>query len=110
MAYPRIKELRKDADMKQWQMAYLLNCTQQAYSDYETGRHEVPIGILIALAEYHKTNVDYILGLTNKITLEGNKGQRKSCSCPSNKRQLVTHIKPEPCKNKCVYCYWKDND
>ena len=51
-----------------------------------------------------------ILGLTDKITLEGNKGQRKSCSCPSNKRQLVTHIKPEPCKNKCVYCYWKDND
>ena len=68
MVYPRIKELRQDADMKQWQMAHLLNCSQQAYSDYETGRHEVPVGILISLAEYHHTNVDYILGLTNTMT------------------------------------------
>ena len=49
-----------------------------------------------------------ILGLTDKIKLEGNKGQRKSCSCPANKRQLVTNIKPEPCKHNCIYCYWKD--
>lgn len=51
-----------------------------------------------------------ILGLTDKIHLEGNKGQRKSCHCPANKRQLVTHIMPEPCQHGCLYCYWKDKN
>ena len=49
-----------------------------------------------------------ILGLTDIITLEGNKGQRKTCSCPANKKQLFHGEKPHPCKNNCLYCYWKD--
>lgn len=68
MVYRRIKELREDGDMKQWQIARMLHCSQQAYSNYETGAREVPIEILIALAELHETNVDYILGLTNRMT------------------------------------------
>ena len=49
-----------------------------------------------------------ILGLTNEITLEGNAEQRKTCSCPSNKKQLFHGSKPKPCEHKCLYCYWKD--
>ena len=48
-----------------------------------------------------------ILGLTDKIKLEGNKGQRKNCSCPANKTSLYRG-KPEHCLSKCLYCYWKD--
>lgn len=48
-----------------------------------------------------------ILGLTNKIKLEGNKGQRKSCSCPANKTQLYKN-KMEHCQHGCLYCYIKD--
>lgn len=48
-----------------------------------------------------------ILGLTDKIKLEGNKGQRKSCHCPSNKHSLVT-VKPSRCEHNCLYCYWQD--
>ena len=48
-----------------------------------------------------------ILGLTDKIKLEGNKGQRKSCSCPANKTSLYRG-KPEHCLSKCLYCYWRD--
>lgn len=47
-----------------------------------------------------------ILGLTDIIKLEGNKGQRKSCHCPANERQLVRQ-KPTRCQNSCIYCYWK---
>lgn len=49
-----------------------------------------------------------ILGLTDKIILEGNKEQRTNCHCPSNKHQLIK-AKPERCNNGCLYCYWKSN-
>lgn len=48
-----------------------------------------------------------ILGLTDKIMLIGEKGQRQSCHCPSNKRELIKG-KPERCENKCVYCFWRN--
>lgn len=63
--YPRIRNLREDKDMTQTQIAKALNMSQTGYSKYETGENDVPTSILIKLAEFHKTNVDYILGLTN---------------------------------------------
>jgi hypothetical protein len=49
-----------------------------------------------------------ILGLTDKITLEGKKEQRKSCGCPGNKRQLISYEKSKTkCNNGCLYCYMK---
>lgn len=63
--YSRIRDLREDADLKQKDMAKILNCSQQVYSNYELGQRDIPTDILLALAEFHKTNVDYILGLTN---------------------------------------------
>ncbi len=65
MVYQRIKDLREDADLKQREMAEILHCSQQVYSNYELGQRDIPTEILIALADFHKTNVDYILGLTN---------------------------------------------
>lgn len=47
-----------------------------------------------------------ILGLSNEITLVGSAGQRKSCSCPSNKSEIIKE-KPHRCKNACLYCFWK---
>ena len=41
------------------------------------------------------------------IELIGSAEQRKHCSCPSNKVEILG-IKPERCNNKCLYCYWKD--
>ena len=62
--YPRIRNLREDKDMNQTQMAKVLNMSQTGYSKYETGENDIPTNILISLAEFHKTNVDYILGIT----------------------------------------------
>jgi len=50
-----------------------------------------------------------ILGFTDEIVLEGSKGQRNSCHCPSNKKELLK-IKPHKCNNGCLYCYWKDEN
>ena len=64
--YRRIRELREDADLTQMEMARILNCSQQVYSNYELGQRDIPTAVLIALAQYHKTTTDYILGRTNK--------------------------------------------
>ncbi len=63
--YIRIKNLREDKNMNQTQMAKVLNMSQTGYSKYETGENGIPTSVLISLAEFHKTNVDYLLGLTD---------------------------------------------
>lgn len=62
--YQRIRHLREDRDLTQKQMAEILNCSQQVYSNYELGQRDIPTDVLIKLADYHNTSTDYILGRT----------------------------------------------
>ena len=64
--YQRIRDLREAKDMTQREMAEILHCSQRVYSNYEKGERDIPTEILIALARFHKTSTDFILGLTNK--------------------------------------------
>ena len=64
--YQRIRDLREDADLYQRDLAKLLNCSLQTYSDYERGVVDIPTEVLIALADYYDTTTDYILGRTNQ--------------------------------------------
>ncbi len=64
--YERIRFLREDADLKQKDLAALLNLHQTTYSDYELGKLNVPAPVLVALAQFYQTSVDYILGLTDQ--------------------------------------------
>ncbi|MBR6800879.1 MAG: helix-turn-helix transcriptional regulator [Eubacteriaceae bacterium] len=63
--YQRIKDLREDSDLKQREIAEMLHCSQQVYSNYELGQRDIPTAILIRLAKIHRTSTDYILGITN---------------------------------------------
>lgn len=47
-----------------------------------------------------------ILGLTDKIILEGSAEQRDSCGCPANKTEILK-VKPHRCEHNCLYCYWR---
>ena len=64
--YRRIRDLREDKDITQKEMAKILNCSQQVYSNYELGQRDVPTDVLIRLAKFHKVSTDYILGLSDK--------------------------------------------
>ncbi len=64
--YERIRGLREDKDLTQKEMAKILNCSQQVYSNYELGQRDIPTDILIKLALFHKVTVDYLLNLTDK--------------------------------------------
>lgn len=66
MKYQRIRDLREDADLLQKDLAGILNCSQQIYSDYENGKVDIPTEVLIKLAQHYHTSVDYILGISSK--------------------------------------------
>ncbi len=65
MYYPRLKDLREDHDLVQKEVASYLSIDQRVYSNYETGKREIPTRFVIALAKLYKTSTDYLLGLTN---------------------------------------------
>lgn len=65
MIYPRIRDLREDRDMTQTQVAKMLGMSQTGYSKYETGENDIPTSVLIKLARFYNTSVDYLLGETN---------------------------------------------
>ena len=62
----RIKDLREDRDLTQREIAAYLHVKQNTYSQYENGQRQIPVELLIALARYYGTSVDYILGLTDE--------------------------------------------
>lgn len=66
MYLPRLRDLREDRDMTQAQVASLLGVDQRVYSNYETGKREIPLRHLIVLADYYHVTVDYLLGRDTK--------------------------------------------
>ena len=65
MYYPRLKDLREDQDLTQKDIAGILGIDQRVYSNYETGKREIPTRLVVLLAKYYHTSADYILGITN---------------------------------------------
>lgn len=63
--YSRLRDLREDKDMNQTQIAKVLGMSQTGYSKYETGENDVPTAILIKLANFYNTSIDYLLGETD---------------------------------------------
>lgn len=65
MYLPRLRDLREDHDLKQKEIASILGIDQRVYSNYEIGKREIPVHLLIRLADYYHTSTDFILGRTN---------------------------------------------
>ncbi len=68
MFIKRLYDLRIDNDLTQKQVADYLVCNRQVYARYERGSREIPVSMLIKLADLYKTSVDYILGRTDDIS------------------------------------------
>lgn len=63
--YSRLRSLREDRDLNQTQVAKLLSMSQTGYSKYETGENDIPTAVLITLARFYNTSIDYLLGETD---------------------------------------------
>lgn len=62
----RLKDLRKDNDLRESNIAKLLNVFQTNYSKYELGKINIPVNFLIVLATFYNTNIDYLLRITDE--------------------------------------------
>jgi len=60
----RLKGLREEKNLNQEEVAKLLNISQRTYSYYENGR-DIPILLLIKLADFYNVSIDYLLNRTN---------------------------------------------
>ena len=64
--YERIRNLREDNDMTQSQVGNYLHISQRCYAHYEAGTRDIPIEILIQLANLYQVNLDYLVERTNQ--------------------------------------------
>ena len=62
----RLKELRKQKNLSQLQLAMALNMNQNSISRYETGEREADYKTLILSADYFNVSIDYLLERTDK--------------------------------------------
>lgn len=63
----RLKSIREDRDITQSQIAELLNCKQNTYQQYESGKRQIPLEALKKLAYFYNTSIDYLLEITDEI-------------------------------------------
>lgn len=73
----RMKDLREDNDLKQENIAEVLNITRQQYQLYESGKRKLPIDKLMQLCKFYNVSADYILGFTNTYKILHNKKHPK---------------------------------
>lgn len=62
----RIRAIREDKDLKQSDIAQILQTTQSYYAQYENEHRALPIEHLITLCRYYNISPEYILGFTDE--------------------------------------------
>ena len=65
MIFKNVRALREDNDIPQQVIAKMLHMKQNTYSQYETGLSRFTDEMLITLADYYGTSVDYLLDRTD---------------------------------------------
>ena len=62
----RLRDMREDKDLTQTELALKIGLTQRNYSYIESGQTALTEDILIKLANFYHTSVDYLLYLTDE--------------------------------------------
>lgn len=66
MTFQRIRDLREDHDWKQEYVAEKLGITQTNYSKYELRKVNIPVEMLMKLADLYGVSLDYLTGRTDR--------------------------------------------
>ncbi len=64
MQFGKIRDLREDHDLKQYEVAKFLGVKRTTYAMWELGDVNFPIEKVVKLARFFHTNVEYMLELT----------------------------------------------
>lgn len=67
--FRRLADIRIDRDLKQKEIAAVLQMRPEVYRRYEKGIREIPVWAVIKLADYYKISTDYLLGRTDNPSM-----------------------------------------
>ncbi|MCF2661591.1 helix-turn-helix domain-containing protein [Pseudoflavonifractor phocaeensis] len=67
MTFSRIRDLREDRDLNQETLAEMLGVRQTTYSKYELGKINVPVEMLIKIADFYDVTLDYLVGRSDEM-------------------------------------------
>lgn len=70
MQFKNLRGIREDRDIKQKDIAKILNVSQNTYSQYETGVISLTAEVLIKLSNYYGVSIDYLLDRTNNPKIQ----------------------------------------
>ena len=65
MQFKNLRGIREDRDIKQKELAKVLNVSQNTYSQYETGVISLTAEVLIKLSDFYGVSIDYLLDRTD---------------------------------------------
>ena len=103
--YRRIRDLREDSDLTQKSLADYLSCSQVCYSNYETGKRDVPSDVLIRLARFYHTSVDYLVGLTESGLLTRIRRVHNAAHCAAGEKAAPVALH----ESKGIFSFAKEN-
>ena len=66
MQFPRMKEIREEAGLKQKDVASALNVTKGSYSMWECGADTIPLRRLNQFCNFFNVSIDYVVGFSDK--------------------------------------------
>ncbi len=61
----RLQQLRKEANLKQIDLAKILNTTQRRISHLESGKVEPDLITLVSIAKHFNVTLDYLVGVSD---------------------------------------------
>jgi len=64
----KLRELRLSKHLKLENLAKVINRSYQAYSQYELGKRQPSVDIIIIISKFYGVSSDYLLGLTDDPT------------------------------------------
>lgn len=60
----RLRELREEVELNQEEIANKINVSRSTYANYEIGRAEPSISVLISISNLYGVSTDYLCGNT----------------------------------------------
>ena len=70
--YPHIRTLRRKMGMTQEKLADVLGIDNKTISRYEGGMSEVPLPMMVRIADIFGTSIDELVGRTPPVSVPGN--------------------------------------
>lgn len=99
--YQRIRDLREDNDLTQEALCKKLYMHKTTYTNYEQGKHTVPLDFAVLLADFYDVSIDYIAGRTNTMK------NGSVISLPKDVMDVLQNTAPSPSGTRASWnCSW----